>query len=64
VDELPPSLFDEAPWGAWRGVPSLGTLEDAFRRSPDVGISHYGGPVAERGTRHGGAGMPVTWMDE
>jgi hypothetical protein len=48
----------------WGGFPSLGTLEDAFRMSPDVGISHYGGPIAKRGTRHGEAGMPVTLMDE
>jgi hypothetical protein len=38
---------------SWGGVTSLGTLEDTFGRSSDVGISHYGGPVAERGTRHG-----------
>jgi len=50
--------------GAWGGVPSLGTPEDTFGRSPDAGISLYGGPFAVGGTRHGGAHMPVTLMDE
>jgi hypothetical protein len=50
--------------GAWGGGPSLGTLEDTFGRSPDAGISRYGGPFAVQGTRHGGAGIPVTLMDE
>ena len=31
--------------GAWGGVPSLGTLEDTFGRSPDAGISLYGDPL-------------------
>jgi hypothetical protein len=50
--------------GAWGRVPSLGTLEDTFGRSPDAGISLYEGPSVARGTRHGGARMPVTLMDE
>jgi hypothetical protein len=50
--------------GTWGGVPSLGTLENAFERSPGVGISHYGCPVTEREPGMGGAGMPVTLMDE
>ena len=50
--------------GAWGGVPSLGTLEDTFGRSPDAGISLYRGLFAVRGTQRGGARMPVTLMDE
>jgi hypothetical protein len=50
--------------GAWGGVPSLGTLEDTFGKSPDEGISLDGGPSVIRGTRHGGgARMPVNFMD-
>jgi hypothetical protein len=40
--------------GHWGGVPSLWTLEDTFGKAPDVGISHYGGPVDEWGIRNGG----------
>ena len=31
------------------GAPSLGTLEDMLRKSPDTGISLHGGPVGEPG---------------
>ena len=40
--------------GTWGGVPSLGTLEDTFGRSPDAGNSLYGGPSVIWGTRGGG----------
>jgi hypothetical protein len=30
-------------------TPSLGTLEDMLRKSPDVGISLYGGPFVFEG---------------
>jgi len=50
--------------GAWGGVPSLGTLEDTFGRSPDAGISIYGGPLCCTGNPAWGARMPVTLMDE
>jgi hypothetical protein len=58
------SLWRGSVEGAWGGVPSLGMLEDIFGRSPDTGISLYGGPFAVRGTWHGRACMPVTdgWM--
>jgi hypothetical protein len=31
------------------GVPSLGTLEDMLRKSPDKGISPHGGPFPAEG---------------
>jgi hypothetical protein len=51
--------------GAGGGVPSLGTLEDTFRRLPDSGNSLYGGPSVVWGTQlGGGAHMPVALMNE
>jgi hypothetical protein len=38
------SLSEERLWrGPWGGAPSLGTLEDMFKKSPDTGISLHGG---------------------
>jgi hypothetical protein len=42
--------------GAWWGASSLGTLEDMLRRSPDVGISLYGGPFVFEGNQICGVG--------
>jgi hypothetical protein len=51
--------------GAWGGAPSLGTLEDMSRRSPDAGISLYWGPfVAEGNSVWGGAHIPRTLTNE
>jgi hypothetical protein len=33
--------------GAWGGIPSLGTLEDSFGRSPNAGNSLYGRPFMD-----------------
>ena len=64
VDESLPSLFEEALWrGAWRGVPSLGMLEDTFGRSLDACISLYGSPSAARGNLVWGTHMLVTLTD-
>jgi len=39
------------------GAPSLGTLEDMLRKSPDTGISLHGGPFpAEENLVCGGGG--------
>jgi len=38
---------EEASGG--RGFPSLGTLEDMLRKSPDKGISLHGGPFPAEG---------------
>jgi hypothetical protein len=36
------------------GAPSLGTLEDMLRKSPDMGISLYRGPFVTKGNLVGG----------
>ena len=46
--------------GGLRGAPSLGTLEDMLRKSPDTGISLH-----QRGTWYVvGAHIPGTLIDE
>ena len=56
VDEA--SLSEEAPWRRLReggGAPSLGTLEDMLRKSPDTGISLHRSPLpSERNLVCGG----------
>jgi hypothetical protein len=43
------SLSEEAPWrGPGGEAPSLGTLEDTLR-TPDAGISIYGGSFVDEG---------------
>jgi hypothetical protein len=53
------SLSEEATWRRLRGgAPSLGTLEDMLRKSPDNGISLHGGPIpAEGNLVRGGEGV-------
>jgi hypothetical protein len=51
VDEA--FLSVEAPWRRPQeggGAPSLGTLEDMLRKSPDMGVPLHGGPFYQRGT--------------
>jgi hypothetical protein len=57
------SLCKISVQGAWGGIPSLGTIEDAFGRSPDAGNSFYVGHfvVWEPGM---GTRLPVTLTDE
>ena len=44
------SFSEEAPWkGRWGGAPSMRTLEDMLRKSPDKGISLHGGPFPAEG---------------
>ena len=45
------SLSEEASWRGPRGkgAPSLGTLEDMLRKSPDTGVSFYRGPFITEG---------------
>jgi hypothetical protein len=50
------SLSEEALWAGLRGAPSLGTLEDILRRSPDVGISLCGGTFIPEGNPVSGRG--------
>jgi len=66
VDEVCVSLsLKRLRGGCLGGAPSLGTLEDTFRRSPDAGISLCGGPfVAEGNPAWGGVRIPGTLMDE
>jgi len=45
--------------GASGGVPSLGTLEDMLRKSPDTGISHHGGPFPPEGNLVWGGGRLI-----
>jgi len=55
VDEA--SLSEEVPWrGPGGGAPSLGTLEDMLRKSPDMGISLHGGPFPAEGNLVCGGG--------
>jgi hypothetical protein len=42
--------------GALGGAPSLETLEDMLRKSPDTGISLHGGPFQPMGNLVGGGG--------
>jgi hypothetical protein len=52
------SLSEEAPWGAWGGALSLGTLEDMLRKSLDSGIPSCGGPfVVGKPDMRGGVGL-------
>jgi hypothetical protein len=49
-----PGPDDEEEEEAWKerasgGPPSLGTLEDTLRKSPDTGISLHGGPFPAEG---------------
>ena len=53
--------------GASGGAPSLGTLEDMLRKSPETGISLHGGPFPSEGNLvcgGGGACIPGTLIDE
>jgi hypothetical protein len=48
----------EGPWGL---APSMATLEDMLRKSPDMGISLRGGPFPVEGNLvHGGGGVSYT----
>ena len=61
MDEAP--LSEEVPWmGPQGGAPSLETLEDTLRKSPDTGISLHGGPFPSEGNliSGGGARIPGT----
>jgi hypothetical protein len=64
VDEVSLSL-KRLHGGGLGGAPSLGTLEDMLRRSPDAGIS-LRGPLCGRGEPGmlGGAHIPRTLIDE
>ena len=42
--------------GASGGAPSLGTLEDMLRKSPDMGISLHGGTLSAEGNLVWGEG--------
>ena len=42
--------------GDLRGAPSLGILEDIFRKTPDTGFSLHGAPLEPRGTWYLGGG--------
>jgi hypothetical protein len=54
------SLSEEAPWrGSGGGAPSLGTLKDMLRNSPDTSISFYSGPFITEGTLVSGRGRLV-----
>ena len=48
------------------GAPSLGTLEDMLRKSPDTGISLHGGPFPSKVNLVCGEGVriPGTLTDE
>ena len=52
--------------GASGGAPSLETLEDMLRKSPDTGISLHGGPFLSEGNLECGGGSRVqgTLIDE
>jgi hypothetical protein len=52
--------------GASGGAPSLGTLEDMLKKSPDVGISLRGGPFPSEGDLLCGRGARIlgTLTDE
>jgi hypothetical protein len=55
--------FDRRMKGAlWGGAPSLGTLEDMLRTSPDAGISLF--PAEGNLVFGGGARIPETLIDE
>jgi hypothetical protein len=44
--------------GASRGAPSLGTMEDMLRKSPEMGTSLHGGPFpSKRNLVCGGGGL-------
>jgi hypothetical protein len=43
--------------GALGGAPSLGTLEDMLRMSPDTGVSLHGGPFPSEGNLVYGGGL-------
>jgi len=49
VDEVSLSLKRLYGRGLGGGAPSLGTLEDMLRRSPDTGISLRGGHFSAQG---------------
>jgi hypothetical protein len=53
------SLSEEATWRRPREAPSLGTLEDMSRNSPDRGISLHGVPFQPRETWYMGGGPPI-----
>jgi hypothetical protein len=58
------SLYEEAPWRGFGGAPSLGTLEDVLGKSPDMGVSLYGGPFPVKGNLDcEGAHTPGTLLD-
>ena len=62
VDEA--SLSEEAPWrGPEGGAPSLGTLEDMLRKSPDTGISLHGGPFPSEGNLAFGGGGGLVYQE-
>jgi len=65
VDGAPHSLKRLHGGGLGGGAPSLGTLDDMLRKSPDTGIS-VGGPFQSRGTccTGGGAHIPGSLIDE
>jgi len=56
VDGAPHSLKRLHGGGLGGGAPSLGTLDDMLRKSPDTGIS-VGGPFQSRGTCCTGGGL-------
>jgi len=61
------SLSEEAPLRGPRvgGPPSLGTLEDMLRKSPDADISLHRGPLRPKGTWNPeGTHIPETLKDE
>jgi hypothetical protein len=62
------SLYEEAPWRGSGGAPSLGTKEDMLRKSPDTGISLYGGPFPVKGNLVCGGGSYIgdfdRWIEE
>jgi hypothetical protein len=65
MDEASLSLKRLCGVGLGEGAPSLGTVEDMLRKSPDMGISPPGGPFsAEVNLVYGGARIPGTLIDE
>jgi hypothetical protein len=66
VDEASLFLKRLRGGGLGGGAPSLGTLEDMLRKSPDTGISLHGGPFSAEGNLVCGAGarIPETLIDE
>jgi len=57
VDEASLSLKRLRGGGLGGGVPSLGTLEDMLKRSPDTASLSVGAPFLPRGTWYVGGGL-------